>query len=121
VAKECASCGWIRPTMTLSAAASACGRRCGGPKWGRQWATTVTRPHRGHRLGLLVKTEMMTWLAEAEPRLERIATLNAAANQYMIGINEALGYQVAGRPYLDVELAVDAALPPGDRRRAGRP
>jgi GNAT superfamily N-acetyltransferase len=80
------------------------------PEWGRQWATTVTRPHRGHRLGLLVKTEMMAWLAEAEPRLERIATLNAAANQYMIGINEALGYAVAGDPYRAVELPVDSVL-----------
>lgn len=34
------------------------------PQWGRQRLTAVTRPHRGHRRGLLVKTAMMRWLAE---------------------------------------------------------
>jgi GNAT superfamily N-acetyltransferase len=90
------------------------------PEWGRQWATTVTRPHRGHRLGLLVKTEMMSWLAQAEPRLERIATLNAASNQHMIGINEALGYEVAGHPYRSVDLPVGSAPPP-ERYVASQP
>jgi RimJ/RimL family protein N-acetyltransferase len=70
----------------------------------------VTRPHRGHRLGLLVKTAMLQWLAEAEPQLERIITWNAVANEHMIGINEALGYEVWGRPYRTFELAV-AAIP----------
>jgi len=54
----------------------------------------VTRPHRGHRLGLLVKTAMLDWLAEAEPQLERIVTGNAAVNQHMIAINEELGYEL---------------------------
>jgi GNAT superfamily N-acetyltransferase len=65
------------------------------PDWGQQGLTAVTRPHRGHRLGLLVKAEMMRWLAEAEPKLERIETGNADSNQHMIAINEALGYQLA--------------------------
>jgi GNAT superfamily N-acetyltransferase len=81
----------------------------GTPQWGRQWVTTVTRPHRGHRLGLLVKTDMLAYLAEAEPQVERIATWNAASNQHMIGINAELGYEVVGRPYLDVELPVSPA------------
>ena len=64
------------------------------PEWGHQLITAVTRPHRGHRLGLLVKTAMLEWLAEAEPQLERIVTGNAAANQHMIAINEDLGYEL---------------------------
>ena len=40
------------------------------PSWGFQELTAVTRPHRGHRLGLLVKTAMLELLAEAEPQLE---------------------------------------------------
>ena len=64
------------------------------PEWGHQLITAVTRPHRGHRLGLLVKTAMLDWLAEAEPQLERIVTGNAAANQHMIAINEDLGYEL---------------------------
>ncbi|HEX8005224.1 MAG TPA: GNAT family N-acetyltransferase, partial [Trebonia sp.] len=65
------------------------------PEWGYQGLTAVTRPHRGHRLGLLVKAAMMEWLAEAEPKLERIETGNADSNQHMIAINEMLGYQLA--------------------------
>jgi len=37
---------------------------------------------------------MLEWLAEAEPRLERIVTGNAAANDHMISINEELGYEL---------------------------
>jgi GNAT superfamily N-acetyltransferase len=66
------------------------------PKWGLQELTAVTRPHRGHRLGLLVKTAMLELLAEAEPQLEFIKTTNAAANDHMIAVNELLGYEVAG-------------------------
>ena len=64
------------------------------PGWGHQLLTAVTRKHRGHRLGLLVKTAMLEWLAAAEPRLERIVTGNAAVNQHMIAINEELGYEL---------------------------
>lgn len=80
------------------------------PEWGHQAVTMVTRPHRGHRLGLLVKVTMMDWLAAREPQVQKIVTWNAAANQHMIGINEALGYEVAGRPYRFVELPVAAVL-----------
>jgi RimJ/RimL family protein N-acetyltransferase len=55
----------------------------------------VTRPHRGHRLGLLTKAAMLEWLAAAEPRLERIVTTNAEVNSHMIAVNEMLGYQLA--------------------------
>jgi hypothetical protein len=66
------------------------------PNWGFQELTAVTRPHRGHRLGLLVKTAMLELLAEAEPQLEFVQTGNAAANDHMIAVNEQLGYEVAG-------------------------
>ena len=64
------------------------------PEWGHQQLTAVIRKHRGHRLGLLVKAAMLDWLAEAEPRLERIVTGNAAVNQHMIAINDQLGYEL---------------------------
>ena len=67
------------------------------PSWGAQHDTSVTRAHRGHRLGLLLKLEMLRWLAEAEPALATINTWNAASNGPMIGVNEALGYRVLGR------------------------
>jgi RimJ/RimL family protein N-acetyltransferase len=65
------------------------------PAWGHQGVTAVTRPHRGHRLGLLTKAAMAEWLAAAEPGLERIATTNAEVNSYMIAVNETLGYRLA--------------------------
>jgi GNAT superfamily N-acetyltransferase len=68
------------------------------PGWGHQAITAVTRKHRGHRLGLLVKVAMMDWLATAEPQVERIATWNARSNSHMIAVNEALGYTVLGPP-----------------------
>jgi GNAT superfamily N-acetyltransferase len=76
------------------------------PDWAFQQLTAVTRPHRGHRLGLLVKTAMLEWLASAEPRVERVATSNAASNEHMIAVNEALGYEVVEPGYRHCELAV---------------
>jgi GNAT superfamily N-acetyltransferase len=65
------------------------------PDWGHQGLTGVTRPHRGHRLGMLTKAAMLEWMATAEPRLERIETNNAAVNSYMISVNEALGFELS--------------------------
>jgi GNAT superfamily N-acetyltransferase len=79
------------------------------PEWGYQQLTAVTRPHRGHRLGLLVKTAMMQWLANAEPKLERISTGNAESNKHMIAVNEALGYEVVRPGYKFYELPVEKA------------
>ena len=46
------------------------------PSWGHQEMTAVTRAHRGHRLGLLIKVAMLELLAEREPqvRLSRPGT-----------------------------------------------
>jgi GNAT superfamily N-acetyltransferase len=80
------------------------------PTWGHQELTAVTREHRGHRLGLLLKSAMIEWLAEAEPQVTRIETGNAAANKHMIAVNDALGF-VASEPYFHtVELDVATAL-----------
>ena len=64
------------------------------PQWGFQQLTAVVRTHRGHRLGLLVKTAMLELLASAEPQIEWIATGNAATNEHMIAVNKELGYKV---------------------------
>jgi GNAT superfamily N-acetyltransferase len=77
------------------------------PGFGFQGVTAVTREHRGHRLGLLTKTTMLEWLAEAEPKLERISTGNAATNSYMISVNETLGYELAGPGWQSYYLQVD--------------
>ncbi len=67
------------------------------PTLGNQEDTAVARAHRGHRLGALLKAEMVLWLAETEPQLETIDTWNAESNDHMVGVNELLGYRVMGR------------------------
>ena len=64
------------------------------PAWAQQGLTAVARAHRGHRVGLLVKTAMLDWLAAAAPGVEHIITDNADSNQYMIAINEMLGFEI---------------------------
>jgi GNAT superfamily N-acetyltransferase len=65
------------------------------PHVGMQADTAVARHHRGHRLGLLLKIDMMRWLAEVEPQLKVIETWNNADNRFMINVNEALGYRLS--------------------------
>jgi GNAT superfamily N-acetyltransferase len=77
------------------------------PRFGWQGDTAVRRDHRGHRLGLLLKVEMMRWLAEREPQLEWIETFNQADNTHMISVNEALGYRLS-RVFAMYELNLDA-------------
>ena len=67
------------------------------PHLAEQHDTSVVRAHRGHRLGLLMKIDMLRWLREDEPRLASIGTWNAEENAFMIGVNEALGHRVLGR------------------------
>jgi GNAT superfamily N-acetyltransferase len=65
------------------------------PEWGIQELTAVTKPHRGHQLGLLLKVGMLDWLAEREPQLRWVITRNADSNSHMIAINERLGFLAA--------------------------
>jgi GNAT superfamily N-acetyltransferase len=67
------------------------------PGWGVQELTAVTRPHRGHRLGLRVKLAMLDLLAEREPQVTRILTHNVEGNEHMIAINTELGFEVLER------------------------
>jgi GNAT superfamily N-acetyltransferase len=95
------------------------------PGWGHQMVTGVTREHRGHRLGLLVKTAMLEWLRAAEPTVERIETWNAESNRYMIAVNEALGYTILGQPAnwwrLEVRAVLGEPTLAGQALDAGRP
>lgn len=67
------------------------------PNVAEQHDTSVARAHRGHRLGLLLKTEMLLWLAETEPQVTHVHTDNAESNRHMGAVNERLGYRVVGR------------------------
>jgi GNAT superfamily N-acetyltransferase len=90
------------------------------PAWAFQELTAVTRAHRGHRLGLLVKVVMLQWLADREPQLQRVLTYNSAANKHMIAINTELGYRALDR-LACWELGIPAAAgqEPVSRRTRG--
>ncbi|MEV0628421.1 GNAT family N-acetyltransferase [Nonomuraea wenchangensis] len=62
--------------------------------WANQVDTVVLRPHRGRRLGLLVKLANLLWLRESEPHLDRVITWNATTNVHMLAINEAMGFRL---------------------------
>lgn len=67
------------------------------PTWGYQLITVVAREHRGHRLGLLTKVDLVDMLAQAEPAVRHMLTGNADANKHMIAINAELGYKILDR------------------------
>lgn len=56
--------------------------------------TNVVRPHRGHRLGLLMKCDMLRWLGAERPEVAATDTWNATDNHHMIAVNERLGCRV---------------------------
>jgi len=65
------------------------------PEVGWQGYTFVTSDHRGHRLGMLVKTEMLLQVAVQAPAMKRIYTENATENAPMLSINIDMGFQLA--------------------------
>ncbi len=67
------------------------------PAWAEQHDTAVLPEHRGHRLGLLLKSAMVLHLADVEPQLRCILTDNAASNGPMIAVNKRLGHRIVGR------------------------
>jgi GNAT superfamily N-acetyltransferase len=67
------------------------------PYWAHQLITAVSRPHRGHRLGMLIKVAMLDLLAGDEPGLRHMLTGNAQDNTHMVTINEEIGYRILDR------------------------
>jgi hypothetical protein len=69
---------------------------------------------------MLLKIEMMRWLADEQPQLETIETWNNADNSYMINVNEAIGYRLS-RIYSMYELKLDEAAGYGANQKAVQP
>ncbi|HEX4977206.1 MAG TPA: GNAT family N-acetyltransferase [Nocardioides sp.] len=65
-----------------------------GPTVAFQEDTSVVRAHRGHRLGLLMKADMLRWITEDRPEVAAVDTWNAITNHHMIAVNERLGARV---------------------------
>ena len=54
--------------------------------------TIVLREHRGHRLGMLLKSANLFWLERVAPGHPSVITYNAEENRHMLSVNEALGF-----------------------------
>ena len=67
------------------------------PSVAHQEDTSVVRAHRGHRLGLLLKLEMIAWLRDERPEVTATETWNDATNHHMIAVNERLGMREVAR------------------------
>ena len=67
------------------------------PRVAYQWDTIVRAEHRGHRLGLLMKVANIELLRRTIEGVEIVNTWNAAVNEHMIAVNEALGFRAAER------------------------
>jgi GNAT superfamily N-acetyltransferase len=76
--------------------------------WAFQQITAVTRPHRGHGLGLFIKVVMLEWLAQLEPQVRQIMTFNGVQNEHMVAVNDKLGHRVTDY-FQSFELDVAAA------------
>ncbi|MCV2392999.1 GNAT family N-acetyltransferase [Actinotalea sp. M2MS4P-6] len=66
------------------------------PEAVEQGYTIVLAEHRGHRLGMLVKAEMLRLLGDDAPLARRLRTSNAEENAHMLAINVALGFRPHG-------------------------
>jgi len=64
------------------------------PTAGWQHDTLVDPEHRGHRLGVLLKTANLAHTMARAPGLTTVLTWNAEDNRHMIAVNEAMGFEV---------------------------
>lgn len=58
-----------------------------------QWGTFVHRAHRGHRLGLATKAVNLRAVQAARSDLALVITQNGDINDYMVAINERMGFR----------------------------
>ncbi len=63
------------------------------PAVAHQWETLVVSAHRGHGLGMAMKSHNHARIRLHWPHVERLVTGNAEENQWMLAINRQLGYR----------------------------
>jgi GNAT superfamily N-acetyltransferase len=69
----------------------------GAPESAWQHDTLVVREHRGHGLGFATKVANLAALQERYPAARSVSTWNAAENEHMIAVNDAMGFEVWAR------------------------
>ncbi|WP_369147003.1 GNAT family N-acetyltransferase [Streptomyces sp. R44] len=74
----------------------------------QQYDTAVVPAHRGHRLGLWVKTAMVCRLRAEHPGVVEIETDNAEDNAHMLAVNRELGFRSYRRAH-ELQLDVPTA------------
>lgn len=67
-----------------------------GKQIAEQYDTLVLADHRGHGLGMRLKSANLQRLIDLAPERARVYTWNADENRYMLAINDRLGFQVVG-------------------------
>jgi len=58
-----------------------------------QWGTFVHREHRGHKLGLATKAVNLRAVQAARRDLTLVITQNAETNEFMVSINQRMGFR----------------------------
>jgi hypothetical protein len=58
-----------------------------------QWGTFVHREHRGHKLGMATKAVNLRAVQAARDDLTLVVTQNGETNDYMVAINERMGFR----------------------------
>ncbi len=80
------------------------------PRLVDQGDTVVVQAHRGHRLGLAIKSVNLLRLLDERPDADGVETWNAADNEHMLAVNRALGFRPRER-WPAYELRLDSAAP----------
>lgn len=83
----------VAPDGTVAAYSTISVPPAGGRTDASQWGTFVGREHRGRRLGMATKAANLRAVQEAHPEMRRVVTQNAETNDWMVSINEEMGFE----------------------------
>ena len=67
------------------------------PSVAEQHETGVLPEHRGHRLGLWLRSGVLLWLRETEPQVTYVDTVHEESHHFTGALSDVLGYRVLGR------------------------
>jgi len=66
------------------------------PEYAVDGATSVLGDHRGHRLGLLMRTELLDWLESERPRVRAVRSRTPLDDPHLVALSDRLGSRVVG-------------------------